>query len=859
MEGQINTKDIKNLKVVLIDKATDPNVTQKDCVYQLLIEYADGTNGIVSAEAMNDINGRQNMTKLFSQCLSDNSFTLNKQNGVLKDSKDLQFFKASNSKSLELYEQYKDSLNDNTNNNGKSRLTTAMTLAGLGIAVTAGATAGIVYARNHQAEPEPVEENTQEEVNDEIVKPSMEGQDWDYYTENAIDSVQKEAWTKVGSWLLEFNNSQSWMSRTNNDGQESRFGFTPEEAMAFYLRFNNFTDEELITICNGNNINADEIMNLSNDFIEKMNLYYSISNEKSGISALFNDEHDKEVVNTFEEHHVKMLNATGKDKESLMQEEKEMYKDYFNSDIEGKETKARAGSTSYLLRTMLPADQRESDLRNYKDKMTIYTTGTGKETEVKVDLFDEVFMSRYVQGFGDFDENHFLKQLGYNPEKYYLGIDGTKESIADLSCGEQEEKFRDADEYRVNLETSEKMVEDNKKALEAELTVYTDEDGKIDADKVAEAISKMDLTNEEAMISELTKYTYDNELIASMLNQKLESLNKNEMYSNTFWEKYTENILLELNKVGSSDKTYSTKLQKVLETTNRDAVSNLLIASGDTPAEAEAKIVKAEETAAKAVGAERDTVETKQKHEQAAKQEEAVLQANYDEIFNYFASGNTGEMTKYSTSTDASVKKVYEIAKQDGLDNLYKNVYAATYNYYNQGGTDEYNSSYASSANSTIRSAYSQGKSDGQASFQKRMQEATKTPDYVQPGTITTDPTGNSGTIDDVINKGNSENPNKDVPTPEPVITPQPTTEPTVEPTIDPTTEPTIEPTPDVNPTPTPDYAPIVDGDITPPSATYFDEDELIKQFEQQSSYSEDLQAMDNVDQAVEESVQKTR
>ena len=851
MEEQINTKDIKNLKVVLIDKATDPNVTQKDCVYQLLIEYADGTNGIVSAEAMNDIKGRQNMTKLFSQCLSANSFTLNKQNGVLKDSEDLQFFKASNSKSLELYEQYRDSLNDNVDNNGKSRLTTAMALTGLGIVVTAGAVAGVTYARNHQAEP--VTEETQEEVNDEIAKPSMDGQDWDYYTENAIDSIQKEAWTKVGTWLLEFNNSQSWMTRTNNNGQESRFGFTPEETMAFYLRFNNFTDEELITICNGSNINADEIMDLSNDFMEKMNLYYSLSNQTSNISSLFNDEHDKEVINTFEEHHAKMMSTGINEKETLMQAEKEMYKDYFNSDIEGKETKARAGSTSYLLRTMLPADQREADLRNYKDKMIIYTTGTAKEVEVKVDLFDEVFMSRYVQGFAEFDENHFLKQLGYNPEKYYLGIDGTKESIADLSCGEQEEKFRDADEYRVNLETSDKMVEDNKQALKAQLTVYTDEDGKIDADKVAEAVSNMNFDNEDAVIGELTKYTYDNDLIASMLNQKLESLTKNEMYSNTFWEKVTETALQELSKIGGSDKAYSSKLQEILETSNTAAAKDSLVANGNTPAEAEAGIIKSEEDASKAVGSERDTDATKQKHEQIAKQEKAALQVDYNDVFNYFASGNTGEMTKYSTSTDANVKNRYEKAKKDGLDNLYKNVYANTYNYYNQGGTDEYNSSYASSANSTIRSAYSQGKSDGQADYQKRMQEANKVPDYVQPGTITTDPTGNNGTIDDVINKGNSEDSNKDVPTPEPVITPQPTTEPTVEPTPD------VTPTPDVNPTPTPDYAPIVDGNITPPNATYFDEDELIKQFEQQSSYSEDLQAMDSVDQVVEESVQKTR
>lgn len=818
MEEQINTKDIKNLKVVLIDKATDPNVTQKDCVYQLLIEYADGTNGIVSAEAMDDIKGRQNMTKLFSQCLSDNSFTLNKQNGVLKDSEDLQFFKVSNSKSLELYEQYRDSLNDNVDNNGKSRLTTAMALTGLGIVLTAGAVAGVTYARNHQVEP--VTEETQEEVNDEIVKPSMDGKDWDYYTENAIDSIQKEAWTKVGTWLLEFNNSQSWMTRTNNNGQESRFGFTPEETMAFYLRFNNFTDEELITICNGSNINADEIMDLSNDFIEKMNLYYSLSNQTSNISSLFNDEHDKEVINTFEEHHVQMMSASDKEKEQLLRDEKQMYSDYFYSDIEGKETKARAGSTSYLLRTMLPADSREAQLRNYKDKITIYTTGTGKDVEVKTDLFDEIFMRRYKDGFEDFDENHFLKQLGYNPEKYYVGINGVKSSVADLSCGEQEEKFRNADEFKVSLETSEQVINDNREAIKNQINnLAVDENGhfnEADIDKILDSYKQESV---DTRISELTKYTYDNELIASMLQQKLETLNKTELYSNTFWELYNE-MAMKIEAVGTS-KGSSGKSQKIVETADRNAAKNALIASGDTPEVAEAKIVAAEEAAAKAVGAERDTEATKQKHEQLAQQEQANLNKIYNETYSYYANGGTGEYNanwaqgkqNANSSYDQSIKNSYNYAKQDGK------------NYYE-----------------TKKKVEEENKNNTPSN--------PSTPDYVQPGTITTDPTGNNGTIDDVINKGNSEDSNKDVPTPEPVITPQPTTEPTT---------PDTPSTP--SETPNPSYAPIVDDPILPNNTnpTYFDEDELIKQFEQQSSYSEDLQAMDSVDQVVEESVQKTR
>lgn len=832
----IRTQDIKNLKAIIIDDSTNVKITNKDCIFELFIEYKDGTTEIVTVTDINDVATREELTKLFSKCLRDSDLNKNIVNGMIQDSNNIQLYKISDTKKLEEYNKALDSVEDKEKKSNVGKILAAagiIALAGL-----AGCAAKEYIDNNKQTEVEVTNETT-----DEIVKPSMEGQDWDYYIDTAISNKQKEAWTSIGDFLLSFNNSQEWMERTNENGDLSRFGFTPEETMAFYLRFNDFTDEQLITICNGANINADEIMNLSNDFLEKMNLYYSITGEVTGIDKLFINEHDQEVVKTFEMHHKKVMSAEDKEKEELMQEEKQMFMDYFNSDIEGKETKARQGSTSYLLRTMLPADQKLSDVANYKDTMLIYKTGNGDSVEVKVDLFDEVFMSRYVQGFDNFDEEHFLKQLGYNPDKYYVGLDGEKISIADLSCGEQEQKLRDADEYRVEVETSSQVIEDNRKALEAELAVYVDKDGKIDANQVAQAIDNMEFDSEQATIDELTKYSYDNNLIAGMLSSKLEELNKNAMYANTFHE-YLTNLILEDTlgnmNLTASRRTTTTAGQVILETTDRNAV---LAVPGIT----EADVAAAEEKAAKEAGAERDTEETKKKHEDEAKKDMVEKQEVYDKTYSYYANGGTGEYNSgWANSSDSDIREVYQLGKQDGINNLYTTVYNNTYNYYINGGTGEYNSSYANSSNSTIKNAYSSGKSDGLAAYKAANPE---TPKPTEPPVIV-EPTPTEPPVNPEPTEPPVENP-----TDEPVVTPEPT-EPPVE-TPEPT-EPPVE-----TPTETPeDYAPIVDPILPSSDDIMWSDEDIISQlnFDDIETYSADFSSMDEAASDLEEEpVQKVK
>ena len=683
----IKTENINNIKAVILDDSANVVVTSRDCVYELLIEYNNGEVEIVSIEDINNIESRRDLTRLFGKCLKDSSLTKNIVDGKIQDSNNVQLYKISDVKKMEEYEKALNEL-DVEEEKKKSNVGKVLATVGiLGLVATIGGCAAYSFAKAKEEA-----EVVQEEVQDEIVKPNMEGQEWDYYIDTAISNEQKQAWTAVGDFLLSFNSSQEWMERTNNNGEFSRFGFTPEETMAFYLRFNDLTDEELITICNGANINADEIMDLSNDFIEKMISYYVISNEPSGIEKLFNDEHDKEVVKTFEEHHAMMMKGDEDDvvtingsKEYHMRYEKQMFSDYFNSDVEGKETKARQASTSYLLRTMLLSDSIISSMYNYEGVIVLDAINSDKQVEAKTGLFDDVFMATFIGGFDDFKEENVIKNLGYNPDKYTIILDDVNRSIADMSCGEQEQKLRDADNFRIEIETSSQVVEDNRKALEAELSVYVDKNGKIDASQVAQAIDNMEFDGEQATIDELTKYSYDNSLIADMLSKKLVELEKNAINADTFMELVEEIMLANLNKLDSnttkksSGSSKTTTTEKVVlkndpaksEKEEHAAAVNELINRGATPEQAEAMTKEAEEDAAHKIGA--ITTEEKEEKQEEAKEKTVDLTQMYNAVYNHFAgevvySTNLAYDASWANSSDKLVRDNYNKAKAQGLE-----------------------------------------------------------------------------------------------------------------------------------------------------------------------------------------------
>lgn len=108
----IKTSNIKNIKAVIIDNSLDKNVNSRNCVSELLIEYEDGKAEILDSD-FEDIEKREELTKLFNRCCRDSSLKINigkvETNGttqqVLQDSENIQLYKVSDAKRLEEYDE----------------------------------------------------------------------------------------------------------------------------------------------------------------------------------------------------------------------------------------------------------------------------------------------------------------------------------------------------------------------------------------------------------------------------------------------------------------------------------------------------------------------------------------------------------------------------------------------------------------------------------------------------------------------------------------------------------------------------------------------------------------------------------
>lgn len=730
------------------DKNKVPGTTTANCLNEVFIILKDGSWDHFVANSK-DINARTEETTDFLRLLENWS----NQTGVTLSEpyfRQLQLGTQNKEKQRliqELQDDYQDFLSqdseDYEDEDSKKPLSFGKKAAiaagavGLATAIGVGGVAGYNHFKNrNDAIETQADENT-------LTKPDMEGQTWDYYVENAVDSTQKQFYTTLGDWLTNFNNSASWMSRTNNAGQSSTFGLTAKEGASLMLRFNEYTDEEMITICNGMNINADEIMEESNHAIEKLITYYTVSGTPTGIDTLFNDSHDKEVIQAFEQHHQQVMSATNDDeKESLMRAEKQMFYDYFNSDVEGKETKAEAASTSYLLRTILPADTIISQLNRYHDTEAIYKIGSSEPINVTTSLFGEQMMCQFELGWENFDQEAYLGELGYSSNKYYVKTDGAKRSIADISCGEQEKKLRDGDSYRLELTETNAAVDTAIQTMKLTLQA----DNKYSEEEINQIINQMENNLNDGKgynsIDELTEYTYDRDLIEAMLDQKLKDLNKFPAYADTFDEVIEDMFLKQVSVKGSSkgsssgggSTVKSTGGQKV-ETTNPQEAEAALQAMGVSPEVSEQMRIEAEEKAAAAVGAERDTEEVKQKHEQQNELEEVEYQNIYNATFNYFAGENVKSTSKsfdgsWAYSSDARTRSSYEAGKADGLS--YKQQKEAIKNEPTTGGEIK---------DDTLDDLKDQD---------------------IDVDNIGTDKGDSNGqTIDDIINAGNSEDPNK--------------------------------------------------------------------------------------------------
>ena len=490
-----------------------------------------------------------------------------------------------------------------------------------------------------------------------LVKPDMTGQNWDYYmsfyADNNLDIIQNKEYAKAMEFALAVNNSESWMKRTNLNGDEAIFGFSAREIVSFMLRMNDYTKEEMVSLYNGMEINPVEVMELSNNFMEKYQTYLVLSTNPVSLSMLVNNEEDKKVIDEFNEVHIKNQILRDSDKhEEAMQNRRQMYYDYFNSDVAGKETKAATAATSIVLRTHLVADSIISRMYQYKDTEVIFkiiseseiARGKSGETKAKTDLFGEQMMRTFVLGWEGFDQKTYLGKLGFNSNNYYVLVDDVARSIANMSCGPQEAMLNAAADKVETVTQTNEIVDSILGVLAPEQLVQIN-----------------DIVKPYA---ELIEYTYNRELIEEMFDAKLKELGKYPEYAETFQELITEMSIAIWDKLNAKSKG-TTGPRKTAPLTG-NLVSTTNPEDVDAVVGSDARLA-AEIAAAHAAGAIHETEVPKKVAEATASYQEA-----YDATFNHYAGKKVRNATKkfnpgWATSSNQWERLGYAHGKEHGL------------------------------------------------------------------------------------------------------------------------------------------------------------------------------------------------
>ncbi|MBE6147147.1 MAG: hypothetical protein E7168_02300 [Firmicutes bacterium] len=290
----------------------------------------------------------------------------------------------------------------------------------------------------------------------------------------------------------------------------------------------------------------------------------------------------------------------------------------------------------------------------------------------------------------------------------------------------------------------------------------------------------------ESDYDRLTKYTCDVDQIIRIVSERLQKFNleptdkEQELY---FGELMASIVNKDLEKQGvkPSNKT----------TTTKKATTTVITNQNGTPAEKQEQAI------------EQSSPEAVQNAQNAENEKEGIL-----------GSVVTPEEEKI---TEEKAQEEAEKVQQDDQQ-AYDNIFNIAYSHYSQNGPSSIpgdeasyinNNNYiGNTGNITIAMAYQQGKDAGIADYyakhpenntfggEDKIDETVK--DYVDPGSISTDPGNSKGqTIEDIINQFNSEDPNKDntvpsavneTPEKEPVVTPAPVEKPEV-PTVEPSKE----------------------------------------------------------------------
>lgn len=538
-----------------------------------------------------------------------------------------------------------------------------------------GVGAGLALANDEEPVITPiVSETIQTDTKVEV--PSMVDKDFTYYKENALETTQKDFFVnKSEVWLNETNAQESWQ-RLIVDSEKAKelgytdnefiFGFTAEDTYNLALRFNDMTKEEYVTLIGGKELDVVSIMDdtnsMSNGALRTIISYYVCSDECDlNIDKVINfNEKEVAQIEKFEKllSEYKTLDSEEKEKEAkekMAEIKLEINEFAYNIDPELQNVK------SYILRTILPACSIISQTHQYEDTITVtlYDTKNNVEVgrEIKTDLFDEITMRSLVLGYketeyiGAFDAESFLEEHGIDEKRYNLVNTDVQRSKADESCSGQSEKLTQVNDYLMSI----KMFDLEVNNVDPENKQKTEYD-------------------------KLTEGTYDPQVIIDMINNELINNNtypKNINYFNTAYiaakqMEYKNIHGITQGKVGDKVKVTTAQVATLNPSTVTDGGTKWKDQEGNEVTEEEAK-----QEAREKEDKENGTI-TEEKAKEEVEDITATAQEAYDAAYNYFSSGNTGDLSEYANHENEAIRNAYNMAKEDGQEhyNLTKEVEA---------------------------------------------------------------------------------------------------------------------------------------------------------------------------------------
>ena len=424
-------------------------------------------------------------------------------------------------------------------NNEKGKYVLAAAIVG-GAAVLGAAGLGIAHAvkeNNKDAEEEtvieqPIETPVEEETVNYVENIDLTNTTWEQLEEminnKEINEVQGAFILKMQNFLNSANVSEDWENLTLTDeevedankllvelgkeeleGNEIRFGFTPEEVLALALRYNNYSNEEMAQILGGDEVDVDDIMNnKSNQAIKKLNIY-----------LLHTDSYElklDEIVNLTdaEVKYTDELNKMFVEYKKLLSEKKY---------TEAKEEMAKIEDTMSKIAYVsgLSDNYIELALNTYGAAASGMSVANGYK-----DLFTEEKMKSWILG---------------NSE-----VDDVKRSIADEACGAQKENLESYNEYIYN-----KKLENS--SAEAAYAAAKDIEADVDA-----------LNNTQTEYDKVTKNTVNIVDVVTIVDNKLMEEKKDEENMQYFESVSLAKKYIEMNETSYNSVTGGTVGQYIV-------------------------------------------------------------------------------------------------------------------------------------------------------------------------------------------------------------------------------------------------------------------------------------------------------